>query len=374
MNTKRIFILGAGFSKMAGMPLSTEITEEMLKRFEQYDQDDMLQWFKGVEERIKRLEKSQTKINIEQVFDIGSFDAINWRMRQQLCPVGRYSGDTPYMRSEAIETWLIQMEDDLRDIIFEKQRYSKDNMDSIKNFAQRLQPGNIMVTFNYDTLLESALTELNKKWCYGFEREGCKSDDIKMLKMHGSINWIIVERENTISFNNAKLLFRKKDKNKENSDFCNSQENRKTETEYYYELACLPEESVKNYVETRILQRSDREYTFGLAGLGRHKPLDKLPGSAEVWNNATKALKNAKQIFVIGFSLSPFDIMVQQMFTEIMLRRCKLRNLPEFVKIIDPSANSLVDNYKSVFGDAIKFDTVPKYAQNVDWKDVLGEE
>jgi len=37
MNAKRIFILGAGFSKMAGMPLATDLTKYLGGKFQEID-------------------------------------------------------------------------------------------------------------------------------------------------------------------------------------------------------------------------------------------------------------------------------------------------------------------------------------------------
>ena len=58
---------------------------------------------------------------------------------------------------------------------------------------------NTFISFNYDTLVEEALRELEIQFCYGFKpgtvnfdpsaaREGADSD-VHLLKLHGSVNW-----------------------------------------------------------------------------------------------------------------------------------------------------------------------------------------
>ncbi|UCF15255.1 MAG: hypothetical protein JSW59_17755 [Phycisphaerales bacterium] len=79
MAVKRAFILGAGFSKQAGLPLATELTPLILDRFKEHNQDEMLAWFDWLEKRIAWLEKASSEtspsINIERVFDLAHFDA-----------------------------------------------------------------------------------------------------------------------------------------------------------------------------------------------------------------------------------------------------------------------------------------------------------
>jgi len=45
MGSKRVFILGAGFSKQAGMPLATELTPLLRRKFEEVDHKEALEFF-----------------------------------------------------------------------------------------------------------------------------------------------------------------------------------------------------------------------------------------------------------------------------------------------------------------------------------------
>jgi hypothetical protein len=62
-------------------------------------------------------------------------------------------------------------------------------------FAERIiQPGDTVITFNYDVSLDAKLCEVGK-WeigdGYGFDVEGLPSNSpVKVLKVHGSINWL----------------------------------------------------------------------------------------------------------------------------------------------------------------------------------------
>ncbi|MCK4830763.1 SIR2 family protein, partial [bacterium] len=212
MSSKRVFILGAGFSKQAGMPLATELTPLLRRKFEEDDHKEALEWFAWLDERtswIKHADQNAVlSLNIEEIFDFGHFDALIWKMRQQMCPVGRNSGDTPYRTAEAIETWLSYMEDDLVNVIWDQQQTGIEKTDGISRFATILRENDTVVTFNYDTLIEQSISQARRPWQYGFKIEEGKGTPI--LKMHGSINWAIVKRDQVCNFGYP-LLFRKED-------------------------------------------------------------------------------------------------------------------------------------------------------------------
>ncbi|MHC4625697.1 MAG: hypothetical protein ACYTDV_01835, partial [Planctomycetota bacterium] len=115
MDSKRVFVLGAGFSKQAGMPLATELTPLLRRKFEEYDHNEALEWFAWLDERagwIKHVGQGAVlSLNIEEIFDFAHFDALILKMRQQMCPVGHNWGATPYSAAEDIEAWLSYMED-----------------------------------------------------------------------------------------------------------------------------------------------------------------------------------------------------------------------------------------------------------------------
>lgn len=89
MKTKRVFILGAGFSKQAGMPLATELTPLLRLKFEKYNLEEALTWFASLDERIDWLKRTDNNssplLNIEELFDFAHFDVLAWKMRQQMC-------------------------------------------------------------------------------------------------------------------------------------------------------------------------------------------------------------------------------------------------------------------------------------------------
>lgn len=365
MSSKRVFILGAGFSKMAGMPLATDLTDLVLAKFREDDLENALEWLGYLQQSIEWLGDGKSKgINIEEVFDLASFDIELWKMRQQLWPVGRNYGDTPWQYAEGIEAWLSYMEEALRDVIWEEQKKAK--LDQIKKFSTHLKSDDVVLTFNYDTLLEESLKQQKKKWYYGFEQE--KGHGVKILKMHGSINWIMVRREQKDNFEYP-ILFEKRDKNVEDHGM-----QAPDETEYRIVLLRVPDESLAGRIENRDLQLGSKQYEIAIAGLGRYKPLSELKGSGEIWNNALRALRNCEQIYIIGFSLSPFDTMARLHFGGVMMKRSKVKKigLPQ-ITLIDPIAGELKSNFKKVFGCSASINVIEQKGEEekVDWSTLL---
>jgi len=364
MSTKRVFILGAGFSKQAGMPLATELTGCLLKKSEEYNDQEMLGWFDYFKQRISWIQSTTGEISVEQVFDLAKFDTELWKMKQHLCPVGRQYGDTPWNASEGIEAWLDHMQDDLRDIIWGEQKKAQKNLELICRSSKHLNSDDAVLTFNYDTLLENSLSQQKKPWHYGFKRE--KGTGISIFKMHGSINWLVTQRGNSQNFQDTSLLFRKEDKNKQEGG-----ERYEEEVEYDFELLRVPDERLGSFIENRDLQRQATFYEIGVAGLGSYKPLHVLPGSGEVWFNAMKALQEAEEIYVVGFSLSPFDNMVRLHFGGVMCERNEKKDLPTKVTLVDPYAHQLQENFRSVFGPDISMKICKQKAEETEWVQLL---
>jgi hypothetical protein len=362
---KRVFILGAGFSKQVGLPLATELTSLILEGTELKEVEDMQDWLADFKQRLAALEgkggdASGFGINIEELFDFARYDIELWRMRQQLEPVDRGAGITAWRTAEDISTWLRYMEKELVHVIWDAQK--KAGLEPIKRFTAELLPDDAVLTFNYDTLLECALSAQGKPWNHGLNDSS--NGGVTVLKMHGSVDWILLERRPEKELEKFVKLFSKVDTN-----VAEHGAQPRKEVEYAWELWRAKDTRACNAViEMDKKGLSNFRYFLACAGLGRYKPLHELPGSGLTWITAFKALKEADEIYVIGFSMSPYDIMARFHFTSVVRARKKP---PTRVVVVNPSDSGLGGIMSIVFGGPLKLVEAP--AEDVDWEDVLGQ-
>ena len=361
---RRLFILGAGFSKAAGMPLATELTDMLLDAAIDEDDEEKNAWVKYLRERLQWMQGGGASINVEELFHYAAFDAERWKMAQHMCPVGRGDGPaTPYNYAEMVDHVLASMTESLASVILQVQQSKECNREPIERLARLLNCDDVVMTFNYDTLVEQALDSCGVPWQYGLADVTDDSPAVTLLKMHGSVNWVLLQRD----AGNRKLLtllYSKKDENTQHGSEPSDEEH-----EYHWELWRINEE---RHVESEIERREglNSYVSFpGMASLGSHKPLNLLPGSGLVWARAGQALVEADEIYIAGFSLSPFDAMSRLLFAEAMMLRHGRDHLPRAVRLIDPNAEHLRPNYASVFQTPIVVDE--RCSQDVDWSELL---
>ena len=201
---KRVFILGAGFSKAAGMPLATDLLDPLCEKLELGDSKDddhaMEGWLDGLRRRLAWLSESdqQTdgfRMNVEEIFHYARFDIEAHCLKQQLSLVGRGDGPgTSWNVAESIKSWLQHLEEALRDVIFKAD--AEADLEPITQWAKTIGDDDSVMTFNYDTLVERALVEVGKTWNHAMPQED--GDGIAVCKLHGSIDWIVAHRAESL--------------------------------------------------------------------------------------------------------------------------------------------------------------------------------
>ena len=268
MCKKRVFILGAGFSKQAGMPLATELTSLLLSTDQTIAElKGMQEWVASLRERVAQAageDAAGFALNVEQLFEYAKFDEEIWRMKQQECGVGRGWGETPWRRGQTIGIWLEYLEEQLVHAIWGAQERA--DLGPIARFGAHLTERDTAISFNYDTLLETCLTAHGQGWNHGLEDSA--SGGVAVLKMHGSVDWLLLERGPTKTLDNFIRLFSKQDTNVDEHGSSPPME----EDEYASELWRAKDiQTCRAAVELDASEISNFWHRPGLAGLGSHK-------------------------------------------------------------------------------------------------------
>lgn len=190
----RIIVLGAGFSRPAGLPLAGELFDEVRTRARrQYGESNALErdlnYFTDYKRRCDGTLLLPEDIDYEEF--LGFLDVEH--------ALGFRGGDT--ITSEGNETQLI-VKTLIGSIIREKCPHSPAEIpDLYLQFAEQLMPSDWILTFNYDTLLESALAAIDKPFRlspnryktihpqHGYGELESSQEEVVVLKLHGSVDW-----------------------------------------------------------------------------------------------------------------------------------------------------------------------------------------
>ena len=160
---------------------------------------------------------------------------------------------------------------------------------------------NSIITFNYDLLVEDALTSLSIPYDYAVGGKKSSSESyVELLKLHGSINW---------------------------GEKAGSNTSYETENKSYEEL-------LKNGQTPQLVPPTWRKIFTG--------PL------RNIWDNSIQSLEKATRIIVIGFSMPATDSHFKYLMAAGLQKNISLRE----IVFVNPDGANLEQKAKALFGDA----------------------
>lgn len=208
----RIIILGAGFSKPAGLPLANELWREILVRSKSLwgrasKFNDDLDKYIAYRRKSDGVELTRDTVNFEEF--LGFLDIEHY--------LGLRGPDT---WSEDGNEGQVVVKTLIGEILSKYMPSSNAIPELYLEFARRLQAHDYVLTFNYDILLERALDAVKKPYRLfpdRYESFGrnvgfvdSSKDEIVILKLHGSIDWFdksgYLEMENGFKEQRATIL------------------------------------------------------------------------------------------------------------------------------------------------------------------------
>lgn len=287
----RVFILGAGASKHAGFPLTKELVDFIKEKTRPFGllasnvekERNLLFEFESKIEKIyfENIELLLTLIDLS----INEGKTILFLNKFSLDDLDRFSRA---MRRLIAESFLEHHLDIQR---------SNDSFNYMLKFSKLLKDKDVIITFNWDCLLESALWRTNK-WTFldgwGINKEKSQfqhypknkpvKSKIKIFKLHGSFNWVSDDRE--IHFKNLNAFL----------DFYAYGE----KDAYFLDEINLIEPSYVKFFRKETLS---------------------------IWAKAFRALSLAEEIYVIGYSMPIADSYAQMVLFLSLNKNKRLRHI-----------------------------------------------
>lgn len=194
----RIFVLGAGFSKPAGLPLASELYGEVKSAIEarhgketkfQRDLENYIEYRRAcdgitIDESNIDLEELMSFLDIEHFLGLRGSDTWSEEGNESQLMIRKAIGEVIHLRTPE----------------------ANNLPDEYYRFAESLSPHDIVITFNYDIILERALEYVGKPYRlfqHRYKEIGeysntvdSEKDEVIVLKLHGSVDW----------FNNKQFL------------------------------------------------------------------------------------------------------------------------------------------------------------------------
>ena len=196
-NTHRLFLLGAGFSKPAGLPLAAELVPQVRAVADEWLSVVTQGGFSHLNAALDRYETFLKETNPGRRFDLEEFGAwLDWEHILRLKGSDTFSD---YGNEAGLQLrWAIGK------VLYDRTPLEVPEL--YLEFASRLTTTDVVLTLNYDLLLERALdavrlpfrrfpdrlSEIQDTYVSG---DSHRSQELLLMKLHGSIDWTYAKKD-----------------------------------------------------------------------------------------------------------------------------------------------------------------------------------
>jgi hypothetical protein len=168
----RLFILGAGFSAAARIPMTAQLLGRAMEKF----RDECLGIFKRVDGYVR------TCFGLDGDPDYQALSLSEVCTFLHYVELREYGGGERWNDAGSRENLALRHY--LAKTVVELTPQGDAIPEFYLRFARQLGPTDIVISFNWDCLLEAALDHIGARYSYTFD-EGA----VRLAKLHGSVNW-----------------------------------------------------------------------------------------------------------------------------------------------------------------------------------------
>lgn len=333
-----IYILGAGASADSGIPVMSNFVQKAeslaaSKEFEGYE-------FKELKEIIDNLQFGESKIyidseNIESVLGaIEMAEIFNHKFKEDQS-IDLKNTYIDYVVKTIEKSTLFKYE---KDKITNEKSNSYDAF--VKNYITPIKNKSAILTFNYDVCLDIALYSNNVSFNYYLE---ANRDDnfFPYLKLHGSINWFEIEKQN----NNTEInILDVMSHVKYGAHFTDKKHIKRRVDDYFFQTHFKKEMLSKKYIE---IPKSKMNTLIIPPTWNKTMYHNKIKN---VWVKAHNVFRNTKNIVVIGYSYPESDSFFKYMLSVCTNNNTRINKLI----IVNPNIDPIKERLDELLGPALK--------------------
>lgn len=197
-----------------------------------------------------------------------------------------------------------------------------------RRILKRIQPGDVIITFNYDTVIEECISNDGPHWDpydgYGFKASGVtlgwakrwrtqhtkvasRKSEFRILKLHGSVNWTLY-KTNKVRLKPRPYVVRARNG-----------------APVFDKCSVLPP--------------------------GWHKRIDISP-YRDLWRKARLELEKCSSLAIIGYSLPDTDLIARALLAEVCRSRAARKHYLKHLHIADPNEH-VRDRFSALFAPAL---------------------
>jgi hypothetical protein len=338
---ENVFILGAGASVEAGAPLMNnfiDVAEDLLR----------VDYF-GVEtEKIKKVFKTISMlqgIHAKSFLDLDNIESLFGAIEMAIIinKLGDYSKEEILDLKESLITLIVKtLEMTVNFPIRNKRITVNPSYQKLVELIKEKGIGNTsIITFNYDIALDYALSfnNISFDYCLTPNPQG----RVKLLKLHGSINWGKCSVCNQIEPYSIKDFFSNRSFNFDEED----------SGDFQIHISDRMRDLIKRH-------QHDNQYSFSPVIVPPTWNKTDYHGMlTNVWSTAAYELNHARNIYVFGYSLPETDSFFRYLFSLGTVGDSRIRRFWVF----DPdNSGRIKERYQRMIGQGItnRFDYVEK--------------
>jgi hypothetical protein len=323
---QRLYVIGAGASVPYGLPTLKSLTWELVESMDSERRGLLLTVIREAYGR-----------DVKSPSDSPDFEELLSRLDRRslsyLEGTGLGGPDSPRHRAEEVAL------DQLRRFIRERCQRIADQLGPYDRLIHSLRPGEVIVSFNWDVLLETAFLRAGRSFTY-LPSERTRDGEAVLLKPHGSINWFALLDREGLEISTASnlrpvgddlslyLLYLSEPLSEPNFAGCSSMVR-----------ACLSRTPAIVPPTTSKLLAVGGQPRDGFVEHGHTRAMK------SIWARFKAALEEATEVVAIGYSLPGTDassIALMKFFSERTVSNRRLL-------LVEPNS-AVADRYRSILG------------------------